>query len=54
MMIGLPTNVAIESIVRASVNRGFDMVVIEDCCASYPDDWHEPHLPGGSDQAAMI
>ena len=25
---------------RASVNRGFDMIVIEDCCASYPDEWH--------------
>ncbi|HWP66504.1 MAG TPA: cysteine hydrolase [Candidatus Limnocylindria bacterium] len=40
LMTGVSTNIAIESIVRASVNRGFDMVVIEDCCASYPDDWH--------------
>src|SRR5262249_23321963 len=29
-----------EGIVRASVNRGFDVVVVEDCCASYPDEWH--------------
>src|SRR5262245_19011558 len=41
MMTGISTNIAIESIVRASVNRGFDMVVVEDCCASYPDEWHE-------------
>ncbi len=41
MMTGVSTNIAIESIVRASVNRGFDMVVIEDCCASYPPEWHE-------------
>jgi nicotinamidase-related amidase len=41
LMTGVSTNLAIESIVRASVNRGFDMVVIEDCCASYPDEWHE-------------
>jgi nicotinamidase-related amidase len=41
MMTGVSTNIAIESIVRASVNRGFDMVVVEDCCASYPDEWHE-------------
>jgi len=40
LMAGVSTNIAIESIVRASVNRGFDMVVIEDCCASYPDEWH--------------
>ena len=41
LMTGVSTNIAIESIVRASVNRGFDMVVVEDCCASYPDEWHE-------------
>ncbi len=29
------------STVRASVNRGFEMFVIEDCCASFPDEWHE-------------
>ena len=40
LMAGVSTNLAVEGIVRASVNRGFDMVVIEDCCASYPDDWH--------------
>jgi nicotinamidase-related amidase len=41
LMTGISTNIAIESIVRASVNRGFDMMVVEDCCASYPDEWHE-------------
>lgn len=41
MMTGISTNIAIESIVRASVNRGFEMMVLEDCCASYPDAWHE-------------
>jgi len=40
MMAGVSTNLAVEGIVRASVNRGFDVVVIEDCCASYPDEWH--------------
>jgi len=40
LMAGVSTNLAVEGIVRASVNRGFDMVVIEDCCASYPDEWH--------------
>ena len=40
IMTGVSTNLAVEGIVRASVNRGFDVVVIEDCCASYPDEWH--------------
>jgi nicotinamidase-related amidase len=40
LMAGVSTNLAVEGIVRASVNRGFEMVVIEDCCASYPDEWH--------------
>ena len=40
LMTGVSTNFAVEGIVRASVNRGFDLVVIEDCCASYPDEWH--------------
>ena len=25
----------------ASAISALDMVVIEDCCASYPEDWHE-------------
>ncbi len=40
VMTGVSTNLAVEGIVRASVNRGFDVVVVEDCCASYPDEWH--------------
>lgn len=40
IVTGVSTNLAVEGIVRASVNRGFDMVVVEDCCASYPDEWH--------------
>jgi nicotinamidase-related amidase len=40
IMTGVSTNLAVEGIVRASVNRGFDVVVVEDCCASFPDEWH--------------
>jgi len=40
LMAGVSTNLAVEGIVRASVNRNFDAAVIEDCCASYPDEWH--------------
>jgi nicotinamidase-related amidase len=41
LICGVSTNLAVEGIVRASVNRGFEMFVIEDCCASHPDEWHE-------------
>lgn len=40
VMAGVSTNLAVEGVVRSSVNRGFDVVVMEDCCASYPDEWH--------------
>ena len=40
VMAGISTNFAIEGIVRASVNRGFEMVVIEDCCASLSEEMH--------------
>ena len=40
LICGVSTNLAVEGIVRASVNRGFEMFVIEDCCASFPDEWH--------------
>jgi nicotinamidase-related amidase len=38
---GVSTNLAVEGIVRASVNRGFEMFVVEDCCAGFPDEWHD-------------
>jgi nicotinamidase-related amidase len=41
LICGVSTNLAVEGIVRASVNRGFEMFVIEDCCAGFPDEWHE-------------
>jgi len=41
MILGISTNFAVEGIVRASVNRGFEMVVIEDCCASISQEMHD-------------
>jgi nicotinamidase-related amidase len=41
LICGVSTNLAVEGIVRASVNRGFEMFVIEDCCAAFPDEWHD-------------
>ena len=41
LVCGVSTNLAVEGLVRASVNRGFEMFVIEDCCAGFPDEWHD-------------
>lgn len=41
LVCGVSTNLAVEGLVRASVNRGFELFVIEDCCAGFPDAWHE-------------
>ena len=41
LICGVSTNLAVEGIVRASVNCGFEMFVVEDCCAGFPDEWHE-------------
>jgi nicotinamidase-related amidase len=38
--MGVSTNFAVEGTVRAAVNRMFDVVVVEDCCASAPEEWH--------------
>ena len=38
--MGVSTNFAVEGTVRGAVNRGFEIVVPEDCCASVPDDMH--------------
>ena len=41
VILGISTNFAVEGIVRASVNRGFEMVVVEDCCASVSQEMHD-------------
>lgn len=38
---GISTTMAVEGIVRASLNRGYEMFVIEDCCAGVPQEWHD-------------
>lgn len=37
---GISTTLAVEGVVRAAANRGLRVVVVEDCCASYPESWH--------------
>ena len=38
--MGVSTNFAVEGTVRAAANRMFDVVLVEDCCASAPEEWH--------------
>jgi biuret amidohydrolase len=40
LVMGVSTNFAVEGTVRAAVNRMFDVIVVEDCCASTPEEWH--------------
>ena len=40
IVMGVSTNFAVEGTVRAAVNRMFDVVLVEDCCSSVPDEWH--------------
>lgn len=60
LVCGVSTNLAVEGLVRASVNRGFEMFVVEDCCAGFPDAWHDfsvtnilPLLSTVTDSAAV-
>jgi nicotinamidase-related amidase len=41
VVAGISTTMAVEGTVRAAANRELRVVVIEDCCASVPDEWHE-------------
>jgi len=38
--MGVSTNFAVEGAVRGAVNRSLRTVVIEDCCASVPEEMH--------------
>jgi nicotinamidase-related amidase len=40
IVAGISTTMAVEGLVRAAANRGYRVVVVEDCCASVPEEWH--------------
>lgn len=40
IVAGISTNLAVEGLVRAAANRSLRVVVVEDCCASFPEEWH--------------
>ncbi|MFM7140340.1 MAG: cysteine hydrolase family protein [Alphaproteobacteria bacterium] len=41
VVLGVSTTLAVEGMVRASLNRGFECFVVEDCCAGLPQEWHD-------------
>lgn len=41
LVCGFTTNVCVEGTARGAFERGFDVVVVEDCCASYSAAEHE-------------
>lgn len=41
VVMGVSTNFAVEGTVRGAVNRMFDVVVVEDACASAPGEMHD-------------
>ena len=40
IVAGISTTLAVEGVVRAAANRALRAVVVEDCCASFPEEWH--------------
>jgi nicotinamidase-related amidase len=40
ILAGVSTTLAVEGTARAAANRGYRVVVLENCCASVPDEWH--------------
>ncbi|MEO2167744.1 MAG: isochorismatase family cysteine hydrolase [bacterium] len=41
VLTGISTTLAVEGVIRASLNRGFECWLAEDCCASFPQEWHD-------------
>ena len=41
ILTGISTTLAVEGIIRASLNRGYECWLAEDCCASFPQEWHD-------------
>lgn len=44
LLCGFTTNVCVESTARGAHERGFDVVVVSDCCASFSPEMHEAAL----------
>ena len=44
LFCGFTTNVCVESTARGAHERGFDVVLVSDCCASFSEEMHESAL----------
>lgn len=40
VLAGVSTTLAVEGTARSAANRGYRVIVLEDCCASVPEEWH--------------
>jgi len=41
VLAGISTTLAVEGTARAAANRNYRVIVVEDCCASVPHEWHQ-------------
>jgi nicotinamidase-related amidase len=54
IMAGVATNQCVENTVRAASNLGYDVVLLEDGCATYNAEWQRYSLESMADQFATI
>ncbi len=54
IMTGVATNQCVENTVRAASNLGYDVILIEDGCATYNPEWQRYSLESMADQFASV
>lgn len=54
VMAGVATNQCVENTVRAASNLGYDVVLLEDGCATYNPEWQRYSLESMADQFAYV
>jgi nicotinamidase-related amidase len=54
IVAGVATNQCVESTVRAASHLGYDVVVVEDGCATYSHEWQQFSLESMADQFASV
>ena len=54
IICGVTTEVCVQTTSRAANDRGFELVIPEDCCASYFPEFHEAALNMIAAQGAIV
>lgn len=54
IVAGVATNQCVENTVRAASNLGYDVILLEDGCATYTEEWQRASLESLSDQFANV